>query len=38
MLILGAMSFGDKKWLPWVLDEDEALPPLKAVYDKGIDT
>jgi aryl-alcohol dehydrogenase-like predicted oxidoreductase len=36
--ILGAMSFGDKKWLPWVLDEDEALPLLKAAYDKGINT
>jgi hypothetical protein len=33
--ILGAMSIGDKKWQPWVLDEDEALPLLKAAYDKG---
>ncbi|KAI9725626.1 MAG: hypothetical protein M1828_002911 [Chrysothrix sp. TS-e1954] len=36
--ILGAMSIGDKRWAPWVLGEDEALPLLKAAYDKGINT
>lgn len=36
--ILGAMSIGDKKWQPWVIEEDEALPLLKAAYDKGITT
>lgn len=34
--ILGAMSIGDKKWQPWVIEEEEALPLLKAAYDKGI--
>lgn len=34
--ILGAMSIGDKKWQPWVIEENEALPLLKAAYDKGI--
>lgn len=34
--ILGAMSIGDKKWAPWVIEEEEALPLLKAAYDKGI--
>ncbi|KAI0155437.1 Aldo/keto reductase [Hypoxylon sp. FL1284] len=36
--ILGAMSLGSKKWMPWVLDEDEALEVLKAAYDSGINT
>ncbi|KAF2129329.1 aldo-keto reductase-like protein [Dothidotthia symphoricarpi CBS 119687] len=36
--ILGAMSFGSSKWLPWVIEEEEALPILKAAYDKGITT
>ena len=36
--VLGAMSFGDKKWQPWVIEEDEALPLLKAAYDKGLNT
>lgn len=21
--IVGAMSFGDKRWMPWVIEEDE---------------
>ncbi|KAK6344333.1 hypothetical protein TWF696_007972 [Orbilia brochopaga] len=36
--ILGAMSIGSSKWDTWVLDEDAALPLLKAAYDKGINT
>ena len=36
--ILGAMSFGDKKWQEWVIEEDEALPLLKAAYDRGLNT
>ena len=36
--ILGAMSIGDKRWAPWVVEEDEALPLLKAAYDRGINT
>jgi aryl-alcohol dehydrogenase-like predicted oxidoreductase len=36
--ILGAMSIGDKRWQPWVIEEEESLPLLKAAYDKGITT
>jgi aryl-alcohol dehydrogenase-like predicted oxidoreductase len=36
--ILGAMSLGDARWQPWVLEESEALPLLKAAYDRGITT
>jgi aryl-alcohol dehydrogenase-like predicted oxidoreductase len=36
--ILGAMSIGSKEWMPWVIEEDETLPLLKAAYDKGITT
>ena len=36
--ILGAMSFGSKEWQPWVIEEDEAFPLLKAAYDKGLNT
>ncbi|KAF2249354.1 aldo-keto reductase-like protein [Trematosphaeria pertusa] len=36
--ILGAMSIGSKEWQPWVIEEEESLPLLKAAYDKGITT
>ena len=36
--ILGAMSLGSSKWLPWVLDEDAAIETLKAAYDRGLNT
>ena len=36
--ILGAMSIGSPEWLPWVLGEAEALPILKAAYDRGLNT
>lgn len=53
--IFGCMSFGDKRTLPWVIEEDEvylfamftfepltyihqALPLLKAAYDRGLNT
>ncbi|KAL9043278.1 MAG: hypothetical protein Q9214_003529 [Letrouitia sp. 1 TL-2023] len=36
--IVGAMSFGDKRWMPWVIEEEEALPLLKAAYDRGVNT
>jgi len=36
--ILGTMSFGTDKWMPWVLNEDKALPILKAAWDLGIST
>jgi len=36
--ILGAMSIGHKDWAPWVIEEAEALPLLKAAYDRGLNT
>ncbi|KAI9721565.1 MAG: hypothetical protein M1812_002327 [Candelaria pacifica] len=36
--ILGAMSFGNSQWQDWVLDEEKALPILKAAYDRGLNT
>ncbi|RSL40830.1 hypothetical protein CEP54_016003 [Fusarium duplospermum] len=36
--ILGCMSFGSKKWHPWIIDEDASLEILKAAYDRGINT
>jgi aryl-alcohol dehydrogenase-like predicted oxidoreductase len=32
------MSFGSLDWQSWVLDEDKALPLLRAAYDKGLNT
>jgi hypothetical protein len=29
------MSIGSSKWQPWVLDEDKALPLIKACFDAG---
>ncbi|KAJ3805270.1 NADP-dependent oxidoreductase domain-containing protein [Lentinula aff. lateritia] len=36
--IVGAMSYGSPEWLPWVLDEEQSLPILKAAWDRGINT
>ena len=37
--ILGAMSFGSKDWLPWVVeDEAEVEKLLKGAYDLGLNT
>ncbi|KAK1754272.1 NADP-dependent oxidoreductase domain-containing protein [Echria macrotheca] len=36
--IFGCMSFGDPKSLPWAIGEEDALPLLKAAYDKGLNT
>uniref|UniRef100_D8PVK8 NADP-dependent oxidoreductase domain-containing protein n=1 Tax=Schizophyllum commune (strain H4-8 / FGSC 9210) TaxID=578458 RepID=D8PVK8_SCHCM len=42
--ILGAMSYGNPKWGadgsagPWVKDAEQALPILKAAWDRGINT
>ena len=38
--ILGCMSYGveGSKWQDWVLDEDKAIPIVKAAYDAGITT
>ncbi|KAI9829221.1 MAG: hypothetical protein M1826_005816 [Phylliscum demangeonii] len=35
--ILGAMSLGHQAWQGWVLDDENALPLLKAAYDRGLD-
>ena len=35
-LCLGCMSYGDKKWRPWVLEEAEALPFFKRALELGI--
>ncbi|KAI5810511.1 voltage-gated shaker-like K+ channel, subunit [Pyronema omphalodes] len=37
-VVLGCMSYGSSAWQKWVLDEDKALPLLKAAFDKGINT
>jgi len=36
--ILGAMSFGTKKQMDWVIEEKEALELLKYAYDRGVTT
>ncbi|KAG9028345.1 hypothetical protein FRB95_006572 [Tulasnella sp. JGI-2019a] len=36
--IVGCMSFGSSSWQGWVLNEDKALPLLKAAWDRGITT
>ena len=36
--IFGCMSFGSSKWQPWVIEEEEALPLLKAAWDRGLTT
>ncbi|THH09212.1 hypothetical protein EW145_g2169 [Phellinidium pouzarii] len=36
--ILGGMGFGSDKWLPWVINEDKAIPLLKAAWDRGVTT
>ncbi len=33
---LGCLTFGSKKWRPWVLKEDEALPLIRRALDHGI--
>ena len=37
-IFLFAMSIGSKAWQPWVIEEEEALPLLKAAYDRGLTT
>ncbi|KAK8064674.1 Aldo-keto reductase dtxS3 [Apiospora phragmitis] len=36
--IFGCMSIGDKNAQSWAIGEDEALPLLKAAYDRGVNT
>src|SRR5512138_2318845 len=35
-LCLGMMSYGDKKWREWVLEEKEALPFVRRALEAGI--
>ncbi|GAA6026992.1 hypothetical protein JCM8097_006022 [Rhodosporidiobolus ruineniae] len=37
-IILGCMSYGNKGWADWVLEEEESLKHFKAAYDLGINT
>lgn len=37
-LILGCMSYGNKNWANWVLEEEEALEHIKFAWDAGINT
>ncbi|EXJ81580.1 alcohol dehydrogenase [Capronia coronata CBS 617.96] len=36
--IVGCMSIGSPEWADWVIGADEALPLLKAAYDRGVNT
>ncbi|RYO82768.1 hypothetical protein DL766_007979 [Monosporascus sp. MC13-8B] len=36
--IMGTLGFGDRRWLPWCLEEEEASQLLFAAYTKGITT
>jgi aryl-alcohol dehydrogenase-like predicted oxidoreductase len=36
--IVGCMSIGNPEWADWVIGADEALPLLKAAYDRGVNT
>jgi len=38
MLTPYSHSFGSSQWAPWVIEEEEALPLLKAAYDRGLNT
>jgi 1-deoxyxylulose-5-phosphate synthase len=35
-LCLGCMSYGDPKWRPWILDEQQSRPFFKAAVENGI--
>src|SRR5882724_1087204 len=35
-LCAGAMSYGSRKWRPWVLDEEEARPLIRRTIELGI--
>jgi aryl-alcohol dehydrogenase-like predicted oxidoreductase len=35
-ICLGCMSFGDPKWIPFIVEEEEALSIIKKAYDAGI--
>ena len=35
-LCLGCMSYGDRRWRPWVLEEQDAMPFFRAAVEAGI--
>ena len=35
-LALGCMTYGSKRWRPWVLDENESQPFIKRAWERGI--
>ncbi|HXN40141.1 MAG TPA: aldo/keto reductase, partial [Myxococcaceae bacterium] len=35
-ICLGCMSFGSKRWRPWVLDPQEAMPFFRRAVEQGI--
>jgi 1-deoxyxylulose-5-phosphate synthase len=35
-ICLGCMTFGSREWRPWILEEDEARPIVRAALDGGI--
>ncbi|BFZ56900.1 hypothetical protein PYCC9005_003950 [Savitreella phatthalungensis] len=35
-ICVGCMSYGDRRWAPWVIEEAEALPILQKCYQSGI--
>ena len=35
-LCLGMMTYGVKSWRPWVLEEAESIPLIRAAYERGI--
>ncbi|WFC97014.1 hypothetical protein MBRA1_003681 [Malassezia brasiliensis] len=37
-VIMGCMTFGSDKWLPWVMNEEESLPIFEHAYKAGINT
>jgi len=37
-IILGMMSYGDSRWSPWVLGEQEAIEHVKFAYEHGVNT
>ncbi|KAF2262466.1 voltage-gated shaker-like K+ channel, subunit [Lojkania enalia] len=37
-VVLGAMGYGDPKYVPWMLPEEKALPLLEHAFKRGINT
>ncbi|KAI5479806.1 aryl-alcohol dehydrogenase [Pseudohyphozyma bogoriensis] len=37
-IILGCMSYGQKQWQEWVLEEEESMAHFKAAWDMGVNT